>query len=155
MAWLPFQKLFNKGFRSQMVGKKYVIKEKTPKMIKNKINRRNRLLKSFKHHPNSELKKESLIWILRSERIFLAKKDYMSLKSFCLIIVNHFGTLLELQRMLVNQLFKYFWNTLFKFEIFESTTQFKVRRSSDRQICSSTIVHLILVLHCRSNLTIS
>ena len=33
-----------------------VIKEKTPKNIKNKINRRNRLLKNFKQNPNLELK---------------------------------------------------------------------------------------------------
>ena len=35
-----------------------VIKEKTPKLVKNKINKRNRLLKSFKKRPNIELKKE-------------------------------------------------------------------------------------------------
>ena len=35
-----------------------VIKENTPKIIRNKINRRNRLLKSFKRHPNVGLKKE-------------------------------------------------------------------------------------------------
>ena len=34
-----------------------VIKEKTPKLVKNKINKRNRLLKSFKKRPNIELKK--------------------------------------------------------------------------------------------------
>ena len=33
-----------------------VIKEKTPKNIKNKINRCNRLLKNFKQNPNLELK---------------------------------------------------------------------------------------------------
>ena len=35
----------------------HVIKESIPKVVKNKINKRNRLLKSFKHHPNPELKK--------------------------------------------------------------------------------------------------
>ena len=35
----------------------HVIKESIPKAIKNKINKRNRLLKNFKRHPNPDLKK--------------------------------------------------------------------------------------------------
>ena len=35
-----------------------VIKESTPGFIKNKINKRNRILKNFKRNPNPDLKKK-------------------------------------------------------------------------------------------------
>ena len=67
----------------------HVIKESIPKVVKNKINKRNRLLKSFKRHPNPELKKRITDLNCEIRTHFLAKKISRKKRHFA----NHYGKL--------------------------------------------------------------
>ena len=68
-----------------------VIKEKTPGIIKNKINKRNRLLKKFRKFKTPELKRRIADLNFEIRTHFFAKRNSTFAGAFCQIIASHFG----------------------------------------------------------------
>ena len=68
-----------------------VIKEKTPGIIKNKINKRNRLLNFFRKFKTPELKRRIADLNFEIRTHFFAKRNSTFAGAFCQIIASHFG----------------------------------------------------------------